>query len=137
MERAAADRALVESKRQLQESHNQMELILNHAREIICTIDHETRLLTVSAASKHVLGFAERDLIDRSFCELHATADHAKIDAAFRDMQLGLVASNFHAPCRRQDNTFADIIWSLQRSDNHQKTFCVGREREPLEGVKD
>jgi hypothetical protein len=84
----------------------------------------------VSAACKNVLGFAERDLIGRSFCELHATADRPKIDAAFRDMQSGLAASNFHARCRRQNNTFADIIWSLQKSENHQKTFCVGRERE-------
>ena len=111
-----------------------MELILNHAREIICTIDQGARLLTVSAACKNVLGFAERDLIGRSFCELHASADRAKIDAAFRDMQLGVAASNFHARCRRQDNTFADITWSLQRSENHHKTFCVGREREPVEG---
>ena len=129
-ERAAANRALLESKQQLQESHDQMELILNHAREIICTIDHNARLLTVSAACKNVLGFSERDLIGRSFCELHATADHPKIDAAFRDMKSGLAASNFHARCRRQNNTFADIIWSLQKSENYQKTFCVGRERE-------
>jgi len=130
MERAAANRALLESKRQLQESHDQMELILNYAREIICTIDRDTRLVTVSAACKNVLGFSERELIGRSFCELHATADHPKIDAAFRDMQSGLAASNFHARCRRQNNTFADIIWSMQKSENHQKTFCVGRERE-------
>ena len=130
MERAAANRALLESKRQLQESHDQMELILGHAREIICTIDRDARLLMVSAACTNVLGFAERDLIGRSFCELHATADRPKIDAAFRDMQSGLAASNFHARCRRQNNTFADIIWSLQKSENHQKTFCVGRERE-------
>jgi PAS domain S-box-containing protein len=130
MARAAAARALVESKLQLQESHDQMELVLNHAREIICTIDCDARLVTVSAACKKVLGFSGRDLVGRSFCDLHAAADRARIDAAFRDMQSATAASNFHARCRRQDNTFADIIWSLQRSENHQKTFCVGRERE-------
>jgi PAS domain S-box-containing protein len=130
MARAAAARALVESKLQLQESHDQMELVLNHAREIICTIDRNACLLTVSAACKKVLGFSGRDLVGRSFCDLHAAADRAKIDAAFRDMQSATAASNFHARFRRQDNPFADIIWSLQRSENHQKTFCVGRERE-------
>jgi PAS domain S-box-containing protein len=130
VERAAAARALLESKRQLQEAHDQMELILNHTREIICTIDRNTRLLTVSAACKNLLSFSERDLIGRTFYELHATADHPKIDAAFRDMQSGITGSNFLARCRRQNNTYADIIWSLQRSENHQKTFCVGRLRE-------
>jgi PAS domain S-box-containing protein len=129
-ERAAANRALLESKQQLQESHNQMELILNNAREIICTIDGDARLLTVSAASQRVLGLSCRDLVGRSFGEIHASADRPKIDAAFKDMQSGVSATSFHARCRRQNNTFADIIWSLQKSENHQKTFCVGRLRE-------
>jgi PAS domain S-box-containing protein len=130
LERAAANRALLESKRQLQEAHDQMELILNHAREIICTIDGNTRVLTVSAACNILLGLSERELIGRSFYELHATADHPKIDAAFRDMQSGIAGGSFRARCRRDNNTFADIIWSLQRSENHQKTYCVGRLRE-------
>ena len=129
-ERAAAAGALVESKRQLQDSHDQMELVFNHAREIICTIDGNACVVTVSAACKKVLGLSERELLGRSFCDLHAAADRARIDAAFRDMQSATAASNFHARCRRGDNTFADIIWSLQKSENHQKTFCVGRERE-------
>jgi PAS domain S-box-containing protein len=91
----------VESKRQLQESHDQMELVFNHAREIICTIDGNACLLTVSAACKKVLGLSERDLVGRSFCDLHAAADRARIDAAFRDMQSTIAASNFHADVAR------------------------------------
>jgi len=130
LERVAANRALLDSKRQLQEANDQMKLILSHAREIICTIDRNNRVLTVSAACNILLGLSERELIGRSFYELHATADHPKIDAAFRDMQSGIEGGSFRARCRRDNNTFADIIWSLQRSENHQKTFCVGRLRE-------
>ena len=130
LERVAANRALLENKRRLQEAHDQMALILNHAREIICTIDRNTRVLTVSAACNILLGLSERELIGQSFYELHATADYPKIDAAFRDMQSGIVGGSFRVRCRRHNNTFADIIWSLQRSENHQKTFCVGRLRE-------
>ncbi len=130
LERIAANRALLESKWQLQEAHDQMEMILNHAREIICTIDRNTRVLTVSAACNILLGLSERDLIGRSFYELHATTDHPKIDAALRDIQSGIAGGSFRARCRRHNNTFADIIWSLQRSETHQKTFCVGRLRE-------
>jgi PAS domain S-box-containing protein len=130
MERATADRALRESRLQLQESLRQMELILQHTREIICTIDEAARFVSMSAASRNILGFAERDVIGRSFQDLHAAADRPKIEAAFRDLRNGGGVSSFFARCRCHDGTFADIVWSLQRSQQFGKTFCVGRKRD-------
>ncbi len=126
-DRAATHRALSESSSALQDTLRQVKLVIDHAREIICTLDEEGRFISVNAASAEVLGVPESDLLHKSFCDQHAPEDRHKIETVFRDLKAGLIAKNFEARCRRRDHSFAEITWSIQSSPHYRKTFCVGR----------
>jgi PAS domain S-box-containing protein len=127
-ERAAARRQLLESKLALEEALRQSELILNHAREIICTVDARGQLVTVSAASEPLLGYGASALLGRSFSELVAPDDRRAMEAAMRQTAAGLAVGSFTARCVRRDGSFAPIAWSIQYSQHSSKTYCVGRE---------
>lgn len=131
-EREAARRQLVESKLALEEALRQSELILNHAREIICTVDARGQLVTVSAASEPLLGYGASALVGRSFSELVAPDDRGGVEAAMRQSAAGLAVGSFTARCVRRDGSFAPIAWSVQYSQHSSKTYCVGREAEGM-----
>ncbi len=127
-EREAARRQLVESKLALEEALRQSELILNHAREIICTVDGRGQLVTVSAASEPLLGYGASTLLGRSFSELVAPDDRRAVEVAMRQTAAGLAIGSFTARCVRKDGSLAPIAWSIQYSQHSSKTYCVGRE---------
>ncbi len=127
-ERTAMNRALIESKLELQESLRETELIINHARELICTIDDRGKVLTMSVAAEQVLGFRPSFIIGKGFVELHSTDERAKVEAVLKAAQSGLTRGETTTRCPRKDGTFANVVWSLQYSVHYKRTFCVGRE---------
>ena len=128
-ERKAANLALLLSKVQLEESLRQSKLIIDHAREIICTIDDDGNFLTVNAASETILGRPAHALIGSSFSDLHTVEDRPGVAAALRQVKTGFQTATLAARCLRKDQTLAAIAWSLQSSEHHRRVFGVGRER--------
>jgi PAS domain S-box-containing protein len=126
-ERNAANLALLESKVELEESLRQSQLIIEHAREIICTIDGDGKFVTVNSASEAILGRGARDLIGSSFCELHAVEDRPDVLSALRQATTGFQTANLAVRCLRKDKTVVTIAWSLQSSTHHPRIFGVGR----------
>ncbi|MBA3882783.1 MAG: PAS domain S-box protein [Chthoniobacterales bacterium] len=128
MDRAATNRQLLQSKLELEESLRQTELILNHARELICTLDAGGRLLTVSASCEPLLGFGASALLGRPFSDLLSGDDRQVAEAAMRQIRAGLSAGNFTTRCERRDGSLTSIDWSVQSSQHSQKIYCVGRQ---------
>lgn len=128
-ERHAANLALLESKVALEESLREIQLIIDHAREIICTIDQNGKLLTISSGVEPILGWRAKELVGSSFSALHLAEDRPEIESALRQVKTGLLSGNIAARCLRKDQTLASVAWSLQSSPHHRRTFCVGRER--------
>lgn len=128
MDRAATNRQLLQSKIELQESLRQTELILNHARELICTLDARGQLLTVSASCEPLLGFGASALLGRPFSDLVSGDDRQVAEAALRQTRAGLSAGNFTTRCARRDGSLTSIDWSVQCAPHSQKIYCVGRQ---------
>ncbi len=127
-ERTALSRSLIESKIELQESLQEIQLILNHARELICTIDNRGKILTMSVAAEQILGLRPTSILGRAFTELHSADEHAKVEAVLKAAQAGLTRGETTTRCPRKDGSLANVVWSLQYSVHHKRTFCVGRE---------
>lgn len=135
-ERRLLNHALLASNQELKESLRQSELILNHARELICKVSGEGNVMSMSAASQDILGFAPSQLIGRKFCDLHSPEDRPQVESALRGFGRGLEHSDFIARGVRRDNQTTLIEWSAQGSSQHRKIYCVGREalsHKPLE----
>lgn len=127
-ERTGLSRSLIESKIELQESLQEIQLILNHARELICTIDNSGKILTMSVAAEQILGLQPTSLLGRAFTELHPADERARIDAVLKAAQAGFTRGEATTRCTKKDGSLADVVWSMQYSVHHKRTFCVGRE---------
>lgn len=126
-ERKAANLALLLSKVELEESLQQSKLIIDHAREIICTLDDDGNFLTVNAAAEPILGWPSHDLIGSSFSAVHVAEDRPDVVSALRQLKTGFQTATLTARCLRKDQTLASIAWSLQSSEHHRRVFGVGR----------
>ena len=127
-EKAAMNRQLLQSKIELQESLRQMELIINHAHELICSVDAGDRLVSVSAASESILGRAPAGLLGSSFRDLILAEDQGAAAAALQQARSGLSVGNFASRCQRKDGTLTPVAWSIQYSQHSGRIYCVGRQ---------
>ena len=127
VDRKMVSDALIESTWQLQESLRQTELIIDHARELICTLDAEERIIAVNSACEAILEITPSAWMGRSFLEVHSDAERPQIEAALRQAKSGLSVADFNASCRKRDERFAPLIWSVRWAPHYQKMYCVGR----------
>jgi PAS domain-containing protein len=126
-QRNALQGQLVEGKWELEQSLRQTQLIIDHARELICTLNAQAELVTVNAACDEILALPPRRLLGRSFMQLHSQEEEPQIAKAFAVAKSGMTAETFSALCRKGDETFARLNWSIQWSPHFEKMFCVGR----------
>jgi PAS domain-containing protein len=126
-ERNTINDELLQSRWQLEESLRQTQLIIDHARELICTLDAEANLLTVNAACDEILDLPSRQLVGRSFIAIHSSDEQPDIEKAIAVAKSGLKPETFGARCRRGDATYARVDWSIQWSPHYERMFCVGR----------
>jgi PAS domain S-box-containing protein len=129
--RIAAEWEVTRSKAELQASLRDLELLINHASELICSIDDSGRVISVNAASLPLLGAEPEQMIGSRFIDLVHPDDRAQWESACQQAQTGFVRAPAMSRLRRRDEAFATIMWSLRWSQHHRRLFAVGR----LEGV--
>jgi PAS domain S-box-containing protein len=126
-ERNSLNDDLVESKWRLEESLRESRLIIDHARELICTVDAKGKVCTVNAACDEILGMSSHALVNKSFVALHAADERPEIENAFATAKGGLKPEIFAAHCCKGDSSDVQLHWSIQWSPHYERMFCVGR----------
>jgi PAS domain-containing protein len=126
-QRDSLQRQLLEGKLELQEALQQSQLIIDHARELICTLNAKAELLTVNAACEEILSLPSRRLLGQSFVQLHLDEEKPQIEKAFAEARSGMIPETFSVRCRKGDQSYARLNWSIQWSPHFEKMFCVGR----------
>jgi len=125
--RVAAERELTRSKAELQASLRDLEVVMNHASELICSIDESGRVISINAASLPLLGSEPEQLIGSEFTDLLHPDDRARWESIYRQAQTSFVDDPVALRLRRRDEAFATIVWSLRWSQYHKRLFGVGR----------
>ena len=129
--RVAAERELTRSKAELQASLRNLELVMNHASELICSIDDSGQVISINAATVPLLGAEPEQMIGGSFADFVHTDDRPQWESACWQAQTGSVDIPVTSRLRCRDGTFATIAWSLRWSRYYRRLFGVGR----VEGV--
>jgi PAS domain S-box-containing protein len=125
--RIAAQWESTRSKAELQASLRNLELVMNHASELICSIDESGRVISINAASVPLLGAEPEQMIGSSFAQFVHSDDRPQWESACRQAQTGSVDVSVTSRLRRRDETFAIIAWSLRWSRYYRRLFGVGR----------
>lgn len=113
--------------------------IIDHAIDVICSVDQDGRFLMVSPAAKASWGYEPVDLVGKSIHEVLASKDELRVKSAFRRMKD--TASNETLEC--EVTTAADetrfVAWSANWVPSEASFFCVVRDvtdRKEAERVK-
>jgi len=127
-ERKQADKALRESKRELEAVHHANQLIMDNSQDVICTIDEWGRFVSVSAACEHVWGYMPSEIIGRPYIDLVCPEDRVMTNQVSEVLRMDGKITDFVNRCIRKDGTLVDVLWSASWSETNKIMFCVAHD---------
>jgi PAS domain S-box-containing protein len=127
-ERKSAEKALCESKRELEAAHHANQLIMDNSQDVICTIDEKGRFFSVSAACEQVWGYTPAELVGRPYLQLVCPEDRAMTESVSQTLLLDGKITDFVNRYTRKDGTLVDVLWSASWSETDKTMFCVAHD---------
>ncbi len=135
-EKRTAELALLNSRAELDAASRHLQLIMNHASELICSFDESDRFLTANEASHGLLGVTPDKLKGTSFLDIVHPEEREVTLQTLRSARVGIANVTLTIRCKRSDNTHAGIAWSFQWSSHYHTLFGVGRGSTGLESFR-
>lgn len=126
---AHLDRVFHDMANALAEAARKERAVVQHAADVICSVDSQGRFSAVSPASLQVWGYAPEELIGRNFSEIIAEEDRQRIERAFKP--LGPVTTEpqpLQSRVVKKDGSRVHILWSAYWAPSEQSTFCVAHD---------
>jgi PAS domain S-box-containing protein len=120
--------ALEASKRELETSVHENQLIMDNSLDVICTTDDEGRFVTVSAACEALWGYTQAELAGKRYIDFVLAEDHLKTRQAAADMSTGQALIDFENRYIRKDGSLVYMMWSAYWSEADKTLFAVGRD---------
>lgn len=124
---------------ELSEAIRKEQAVVQHAVDVICSIDAHGRFTAVNPAANTVWGFHPNDLIGKQFIELVIPEDLEMTSASVKAVIGVEGTSSFENRIKRSDGTVVDMLWSTYWSQAEQSLFCVVHditERRELDRLK-
>ena len=125
--RRAAENEAKQGRAELEVSLKNLQLVMNHAAELICSLDRYARFLSINEACVELLGLMPRQIVGRTMKEFLHPDHHAEWDGAYRQTTSGIANATVTLRFRRRDESFVPVAWSFQGSAHHRRIFAVGR----------
>ena len=127
-ERKRAEKALCESKRELEAAHHANQLIMDNSQDVICTMDEWGRFVSVSAACEQLWGYTPGELIGRPHIDLVCLEDKVMTNQVLEVLRLDGKITDFVNRYTRKDGTLLDVLWSASWSATDKIMFCVAHD---------
>jgi PAS domain S-box-containing protein len=127
-ERKQAEKALCESKRELEAAHHANQLIMDNSQDVICSIDEWGRFITISAACEQLWGYAPAELLGRPYVEFVCPEDRALTNEVAELLKMDGKITDFVNRYIRKDGTLVDVLWSASWSEADKIMFCVAHD---------
>ncbi|MGH9552148.1 MAG: histidine kinase dimerization/phospho-acceptor domain-containing protein, partial [Terriglobales bacterium] len=109
----------------LSEQKRKEKLILENARDLICTVDDKFVFNSANEASEVLLGYTPSDLIGTKVTNLVAHDSSAETLDCIKLAMTDALQAPFEARLRRKDGKMIDVLWSAQWSQKERSLFCV------------
>ncbi len=109
----------------LAESARKERAIIEHAVDVICSVDADLKFLAVNPASETVLGYKPDEMIGTRCVEYMVPADREKISAAFRKIISDQAVAQLETRLMQKSGAIIDVLWSLQWSSQEQALFAL------------
>ncbi len=121
---ARIDQTFHQMVKVLQDTVNKEHLVIEGARDVICSIEKTGRIVAINPACTKMLGYLPEDLMGARLINFIAEEPETAsefIDQLQRDNQLEPIEIKL----RHKDKLEIDTSWSVQWSKDEQIAFCV------------
>jgi len=102
--------------------------VVEHAVDVICSLDAGGTFLSVSPASEKLWQISPTNLIGRRLAEIVLTEDRPLVDRCLRDSCDAGRPWSFECRVVTNDEQVIDMLWSASWSDKEQRLFCVAHD---------
>lgn len=109
----------------LAESARKERAIIEHAVDVICSVDANLNFLAVNPASETVLGHKPDELIGTSCMDLVVPDEIEKVGARFKSIIKDQEVADFETQLKQKSGNVIDVLWSSQWSPEENALFCV------------
>ncbi|HEX7517785.1 MAG TPA: PAS domain S-box protein [Chthoniobacterales bacterium] len=126
--RKRAEKALCESKRELEAAHHANQLIMDNSQDVICTMDEWGRFVSVSAACEQLWGYTPAELVGRPYSDFVCPEDRVMTNQVADVLRLDGKFTDFVNRYTRKDGALVDVLWSASWSETDKIMFCVAHD---------
>ena len=119
------DKAFHELVEKLDRAHSRESSILANATDLICSIDEAGRFISVSQASRKMLGYLPDDLLQRYFIEFVHEEDREKVNTYLSSVLDDNESLEFEARLLNVDGTAIDVLWSTCWSGGDRTLYVI------------
>lgn len=109
----------------LAESARKERAIIEHAVDVICSVDSDLKFLAVNPASETVLGYKPDEMIGTRCIEYVVEGDRKKTSAAFKKIIQEQAVAQLETRLVQKSGAVIEVVWSLQWSREENALFCV------------
>jgi PAS domain S-box-containing protein len=123
------DRVFHDMANALAEAARKERAVVQHALDVICSVDAEGKFMAVSPASSSVWGYAPEELIGTKLFELVTPDDLTQTNLSFKRIRDDEVDPQpFESKVMRKDGTVVHILWSAYWAPSEESMFCVAHD---------
>jgi PAS domain S-box-containing protein len=116
------------SDRELVQSRDQLQKIMDQSLDVICTINENGCFVRLGAASKGTWGYLSEELIGTQCMNLVQEEDKEKTRLAFLSIINGSATNHFENRCTKKNGELVFITWSATWDNDDMIMYCVARD---------
>lgn len=109
-------------------SKEEVNKVMKHSIDIICTIDEKGNFLSVNDAVERILGYKVDEIVGKNYTEFIFQEDIEKTNKLALDLKSSLTATNFENRYLKKDGTIVPLYWSVQWYENDRIYYCITRD---------
>ncbi len=119
---------LTDHEQKLRSVVNEFEKIMAASLDMICTMDEDGRFITVSEASKYILGYTPREIIGQFYLDFLHPDDIPKTLRAAQRIKQGFAQKNLQNNCFKKDQSIVPLMWSMKWDDTEKMYYGIARD---------
>lgn len=115
-------------EQEVKKSREQLQKIMDHSLDVICAIDDERNIITVSKASEAILGYLPEELEGKPYMNSVFKDDIEAVNTASSQIKNGVSVTRIESRFKKKDGQLITMSWMIQRDAEEKITYCVGRD---------
>jgi len=123
-----AQQVLIESEERSRQTATQLQRTLDLSLDLIMLVDLEGRFVTMSTASRQILGYAPEELIGRSYFDFVHPDDRFITQQEVGGVIVGRAATRFQNRYRHKDGHIVWLEWNAVQMPGDPLMYCVARD---------